>query len=275
MAAMMIGQPLGQVLRRARTTPGAVRLGLERLSFAGGAQATALQNISLEVRAGEVVGIAGVAGEGQGALMGALIGERPVAPAMLRIDGAAMGEASPTARRLAGAAFVPEDRMGHAAVTEMALPENILLSHHRAERLAKAGWIDRQATRTWSAEVTAAFDVQAGAAKPVAGSLSGGNLQKFVVGREILRNPGVLVVSQPTWGVDAGAAALIRSKLIELADRGAAVLVISQDLDELFEIADRIAVIYRGKLSAPLAVDGLTREQVGLLMAGAPEARAA
>ncbi|MEM9098674.1 MAG: ABC transporter ATP-binding protein [Pseudomonadota bacterium] len=267
MAALMVGHAVEKLVRRApSTTLGPVRLKLNNLTHGR------LHRIDLAVHSGEVMGIAGVAGEGQNALMAALIGEEPVAPAMIEIEGQPMGRASPTARRLAGAAFVPEERIGHAAVTEMALPQNILLSHHRAERLVRGGWIDGRKMRNWSEKVRADFDVRSGAARPVAGALSGGNLQKFVVGREILRKPGVLVVSQPTWGVDPGAAAVIREALVRLAEDGAAVLVISQDLEELFALADRIAVIHGGRLSSPEPVDVLTAERVGLLMAGAAEA---
>jgi simple sugar transport system ATP-binding protein len=132
------------------------------------------------------------------------------------------------------------------------------------------GLIDKRATLAAVDRITSAFDVRKAKRDPEAASLSGGNLQKFVVGREILREPGVLVVSQPTWGVDAGAAATIRQALIDLAARGAAVLVISQDLDELTEIADRIAVMFRGQLSAPLMRGEASREQLGLLMGGSP-----
>ncbi|MEM8791774.1 MAG: ABC transporter ATP-binding protein [Pseudomonadota bacterium] len=269
MAALMVGHEVEKLVRRSSTgIRGPVRLKLAGLTSGR------LRAIDLDVHGGEVMGIAGVAGEGQNALMAALIGETPTAPEMIEIEGRPMGRASPTERRLAGAAFVPEERIGHAAVTEMALPQNILLSHHRAERLVRGGWIDARKMRSWADKVRADFDVRSGSARPVAGALSGGNLQKFVVGREILRNPGVLVVSQPTWGVDPGAAAVIREALVRLAETGAAVLVISQDLEELFALADRIAVIHDGQLSAPEPVEDLTAERVGLLMAGALEAAA-
>jgi simple sugar transport system ATP-binding protein len=234
----------------------------------------ALRDVALEVHGGEIVGVAGVAGEGQAELMAAITGEvlSPRADAV-RIDGAPVGREGPTARRLRGAAFAVEERNGHAAVGEMALSENVTLTHHRAERVAKRGWIDRGAASAWAERVRSAFDVRSGGAQAAAASLSGGNLQKFVIGREILREPGVLVVNQPTWGVDAAAAAAIRRALIALAERGAAVAVISQDLDELFEVADRIAVIHRGRLSPAHPVADLTPEKVGLLMGGAhPEA---
>jgi general nucleoside transport system ATP-binding protein len=140
--------------------------------------------------------------------------------------------------------------------------------------MVRKGFIDRQATLASVDRTTKTFDVRKAKRDPEAVSLSGGNLQKFVVGREILRHPGVLVVSQPTWGVDAGAAATIRQALVDLAARGSAVLVISQDLDELAEIADRIAVMFHGKLSPPLDAARATRETLGLLMGGAQIGRA-
>ena len=165
------------------------------------------------------------------------------------IDGEAAGLLDVTERRRMGAAFVPEERLGHGTAPRMKLSENALLTGHAASGMVKKGFIDKPATLAHVDRTTKTFDVRKAKRDPEAVSLSGGNLQKFIVGREILREPGVLVVSQPTWGVDAGAAATIRQALIDLAGRGTAVLVISQDLDELAEIADRIAVMFHGRLS--------------------------
>jgi simple sugar transport system ATP-binding protein len=155
----------------------------------------------------------------------------------------------------------------------MTLSDNIVLSHHGAERLASSGFLAFGKARAWAERVRETFDVRAAPGDPPAGSLSGGNLQKFIVGREILRDPSLLVVSQPTWGVDPGAASLIRRTLIDLARSGAAILVISQDLEEIFTLCDRIAVIHHGRLSKLYAAEELTAETVGLLMGGAhPEA---
>ncbi|MEM1298481.1 MAG: ABC transporter ATP-binding protein [Pseudomonadota bacterium] len=274
LAEMMVGSTLGQTKRRAVPETGPARLVLEGLSLpAPTPQTRAMHDISLSVHGGEIVGIAGVAGEGQDELMAALIGERRTARAdTILVDDKPLGHRGPSARRRAGAAFVPEERNGHAAVVDLSLSSNILLSHHRTEHLAPGGWLRFGAAKLWARRVREHFDVRAANANPVAGSLSGGNLQKFVVGREILRKPGVLVVSQPTWGVDAGAAALIRQALVDLAGEGTAVLVLSQDLEELFEIADRIAVIHDGHLSDPEPVADLTPDRIGLLMAGASEA---
>jgi general nucleoside transport system ATP-binding protein len=231
---------------------------------------TLLDDVSLEVQGGEIVGIAGVAGNGQDELFAALSGERlsPSEGAIV-IDGQAAGRLDVNERRRMGAAFVPEERLGHGTAPRMKLSENALLTGHAASGMVKRGFVDKPATLAAVDRTTKGFDVRKAKRDPEAMSLSGGNLQKFVVGREILREPGVLVVSQPTWGVDAGATATIRQALIDLAARGTAVLVVSQDLDELFEIADRVAVMFHGRLSAPLTAAEVTREKLGLLMGGA------
>ncbi len=235
--------------------------------------AVALDSISFEVKAGEVMAIAGIAGNGQGELFDALSGERPAADAgAVTIDGKACGALGVTARRRLGAAFVPEERLGHGAVPRMKLSDNVLLTRHATgDGLQSGGVIHPDAARQLAERISRAFDVRKGTPDPEAGSLSGGNLQKFVVGREIDRQPGVLVVSQPTWGVDAGAAAIIRQALIDLARSGSAILVISQDLDEVLEIADHVAVISKGHLSPSRPTAGLTREEIGLLMGGVGE----
>ena len=167
---------------------------------------------------------------------------------------------------------MPEERLGHSAVPGFVLSDNVLLTRHASGgTLVRAGFVDQSGTRTVADRVMERFDVRTSGANPPARALSGGNLQKFVVGRELDREPAVLVIDQPTWGVDAGAAALIRQALLDMAENGAAVLVISQDLDEIFEIADRIAVISRGELSAAYPAREIDRERVGLLMAGAHE----
>src|SRR5205807_1788576 len=228
-----------------------------------------LQHISLELKGGEILGIAGVAGNGQDELFAALSGERlSQDPGTVVIEGVAAGHLSITQRRKLGAAFVPEERLGHGTAPRMKLSENALLTGHAASGMVQHGFINTTATLRAVDRATEAFDVRKAKRDPEAASLSGGNLQKFIVGREILRNPAVLVVSQPTWGVDAGAAAVIRQALLDLATAGAAVLVTSQDLDELAEIADRIAVMFHGHLSAPLAASEATRENLGLLMGG-------
>ena len=275
LARMMVGADIGEVKAasgRATTVP---RLTVQALTLnPDDPHGVRLDGVSLALQGGEILGIAGVAGNGQDELFAALSGERlaPVAASIV-IDGQAAGHLSVTARRRLGAAFVPEERLGHATVPRMTLSDNALLTGHAASGMVRHGMIDRSAALAVVDRTAATFDVRKAKRDPEAASLSGGNLQKFVVGREILREPGVLVVSQPTWGVDAGAAATIRQALIDLAARGAAVLVISQDLDELEEIADRIAVMFAGRLSQPLVGAEADRETLGLLMGGSAVAR--
>ncbi|MBX3570266.1 MAG: ABC transporter ATP-binding protein [Rhizobiaceae bacterium] len=238
-----------------------------------------LRNIDLTVRAGQIVGIAGVAGNGQGEFFEAVSGEvtQPEA-ATVRIRGNDAGRLNISGRRLLGAAFVPEERLGHGAAPRMRLSENLLLSRYATDAKAfvgglgivRTGAVDAAAQR-----IIAEMDVRKSARDPEAAALSGGNLQKFIIGRELDRKPSVLVVNQPTWGVDAGAAARIRQALIALARSGSAVLIISQDLDELFEVSDFIAVMHDGALSAPMPIAHATFEKIGLLMGGAEPGHAA
>ena len=280
LAAMMVGNEVAAVARPASIAHGWEPL-LEVRRFdqpARGPFSVPLRDISLEVFPGEVVGIAGVAGNGQGEFFEALSGEVLQKRAdQVKIAGKDAGRLGATARRLLGAAFVPEERLGHGAAPGMKLSENLLLSRHASDRkamlgggilgLVKGGAVKRAARR-----VIEAMDVRKSAEDPEAAALSGGNLQKFIVGRELDRQPRLLVVNQPTWGVDAGAAAMIRQKLIDLSRAGSGVLAISQDLDELFEISDRIVVMADGRLSGSLKIAEATREKIGILMGGASPA---
>src|SRR5690606_3813108 len=235
---------------------------------------TALKDISLSVAAGEVVGIAGVAGNGQGEFFEAVSGEVLQSNASnVRIRGRDAGKSGISERRMMGAAFVPEERLGHGAVPTMTLTDNLFLSRYKTDskmflRGGKRKLIAESALRSAAKRIIERMDVRKSAENPPASALSGGNLQKFIIGRELDRPPSVMVVNQPTWGVDAGAAAHIRQALVDLARSGSAVLVISQDLDELLEISDRIAVMNHGQLSDPLPIADVTLEKIGLLMGG-------
>ena len=277
LARLMVGEDVHTVRADGQAHRGQVALAVDGLSLpAAGPFGVALHDVTLSVRAGEVMAIAGVAGNGQSELFEALSGERPAPSAdAITIAGKPCGTRGVTARRRLGAAFVPEERLGHSAVPGMELSDNVLLTRHASDGgMVRGGFVDRPGTRSVAQRVTERFDVRISEANPQAGDLSGGNLQKFVVGRELDRGPAVLVIDQPTWGVDAGAAALIRQVLADMAKDGAAVLVISQDLDEIFEIADRIAVISRGELSSTYPAGRIDRERVGLLMAGVEETSA-
>jgi general nucleoside transport system ATP-binding protein len=272
-AAMMVGADIGEVRATApieghRETLRVANLTLPPESLHG----KALRSVHLSIAAGEIVGIAGVAGNGQGELFAALSGERlSTRRSDVVITGEPCGLVGIDARRRLGAAFVPEERLGQAAVPNHRLSENAVLSHHAAGATVRAGFVDTGAARRLARAIVQSFDVRAPGRDPAARKLSGGNLQKYVVGREIIRRPKLLVVDQPTWGVDAGAARLIRQALIDLAGEGGAVLVISQDLDELFAIADRLAVIHNGALSPSRPTRTWTREEIGLAMMGLAE----
>jgi general nucleoside transport system ATP-binding protein len=276
LARLMVGGDIHVVRAESKEQTGGVRLRLDGLNLpADGPFAVELRNISLEVKAGEVVAIAGVAGNGQSEFFDAVSGERLLEkPSMVMIDGRPVGHEDVNARRRAGAAFVPEERLGHGAVPGFTLSQNVVLTRHASDAaLVRSGMVSRDEAASIGARVIKTYDVRKGKPDPEARALSGGNLQKFVVGRELDRRPGVMVVNQPTWGVDAGASATIRQALVDLARQGSAVLVISQDLDEIFEIADRIAVISRGELSEAYPASSLSAEKIGLLMAGAHEVK--
>jgi len=228
-----------------------------------------LKNISFDIRSGEILGIAGVAGNGQNKLMESLIGERLCQKgSSITIDGSEIGEKGPTERRRRGVCFIPEERLGHGAVPDMSLWENTLISARDGKELAKNGFLDIAASNNFAEEVVRDFDVRTAGVEHAARSLSGGNLQKFIVGREVLQAPSVLIASQPTWGVDAGAAATIHDMFLKIAGEGTAILLISQDLDDLFAISDRISVIANGHVSEPELVSNLTIEKIGLEMGG-------
>jgi len=276
LAELMIGTRVTSARRgQGVAGGGAPRLEVTHLSLRSEQKfGTDLVDISFTVRPGEILGIAGIAGNGQGELMAALSGEVRLADAStIRINGAPAAQMGPARRRRLKAAFVPEERNGHGAVGPLSLDENAFLSAYDSRHLVKWGLIDGRRMRDFAGRIIAAFDVRCRGVQSPARSLSGGNLQKFIVGREILQQPELLIVAQPTWGVDAGAAAAIHQALLDLAAAGAAIVMISQDLDEILAVCHRIAVINLGRLSAPRPVEAISVEEIGLLMGGVHDGR--
>ncbi|MBX3618721.1 MAG: ABC transporter ATP-binding protein [Rhizobacter sp.] len=255
-------------LRHEPRTPGEVVLAVHDLALPPQDQfGMRLQGISFEVRAGEIVGIAGVSGNGQQELMAALSGEDTrAAAASIQLFGNPIARKPPQVRRQAGLHFVPEERLGRGAVPTLSLAQNTLLT--RTEAVARGGWLRTGQVNALAQSLITRFNVKAGGPQAAAKSLSGGNLQKFLVGREIDARPKLLIVSQPTWGVDVGAAAQIRSELLALCDAGCAVLVVSEELEELFEISDRLLVIAQGRLSPAIATREASIPQIGEWMSG-------
>lgn len=271
LAALMMGSEVEATQRSQRVRAEDVRLQLNSASLSVAEQhQVPLRELQLSVHAGEIVGIAGVAGNGQDELMQAIAGEVKFNdPKKLLINGQAAGHLSPGERRQAGLCSVPEERLGHASVPSMSLTENAFLTAHHRLGLTQGLFLKTGKSRNYAEQVIQSFNVQCKDSQAAASSLSGGNLQKFIVGRELEQRPDVLVVSQPTWGVDAGAAAAIHRALQKLADEGAAVLVVSQDLDELMLISDRIGALCAGRLSQFYPTESVSVQQVGLLMGGA------
>ncbi len=269
MAEMMVGSTL-QTPERSGREFGDVALDVSGLSVPSPSEfGTALKNVHMTVRKGEVLGIGGVAGNGQDELLGVLSGEILTAADAIKFNGQHIGKLGPTARRKLGVLTAPEERLGHAAAPDMSLTENALLTGSVREGLENNGFLKWAETQNFAEKIIKAFDVRTPGPENAARSLSGGNLQKFVIGREVLQDPDVLVVNQPTWGVDAAAAASIRQAILDLAAKGTAVVCISQDLDELMEISDSFAALNEGRLSAPRETTGLTVDEIGLMMGGA------
>ncbi len=271
LAEIMINMDLHAPTPRPRMADTAKpRLVLDRLTVRSPHHfGTDLKEISLSLAGGEILGIAGIAGNGQTELMEALSGEvLSGRPESVMIDGTPAGHMGPHERRRIRGCFVPEERNGHGAVTTMTLAENAFLSGHLREALVRFGVINKKRTNAFASNIIKRFDVRTTGPHAEARSLSGGNLQKFLVGREVLQEPSVLIINQPTWGVDAGAALAIHEAIMALAQAGAAVMIISQDLDEIFVLADRIAVIAGGHMSEPVLTRDATIELIGRLMGG-------
>lgn len=271
LATLMIGRPMPPPVHPTPHGLGEERLALSNLTFANEDPfGVSLKDISLSVRGGEILGIAGISGNGQQELAALISGEIALksGASAVTLMGKPVGDLGAAARRKRGLAFVPEDRLGRGAVPDMSLADNALLTAH-SRGLVQNGFINRKAERAFTADCIARFDVRTSGPQAEAGSLSGGNLQKFIMGREMMLEPSVLLVAQPTWGVDIGAASEIRQRLVAMRNAGAAIVVISEEIDELFEICDRLQVLHKGHLSPSQDVAATSVEQIGTYMIGA------
>ena len=272
LATLMIGRPMPPAVHPAPHGLGEIRLELAELSYANDDPfGVSLSDISLSVRGGEIVGIAGISGNGQQEMAAVISGEIALPQAQrgtLRLMGRPAASLGAADRRQQGFAFVPEDRLGRGAVPDMSLADNALLTAH-SRGLVRRGFIDRRAEQAFTSDCIARFDVRTPGPQAEAGALSGGNLQKFIMGREMMLSPAVFMVAQPTWGVDIGAATEIRQKLVAMRNAGTAILVISEEIDELFEICDRLHVLHKGHLSPSLSPATTSVDEVGTWMIGA------
>lgn len=276
LAKLMIGRDMPPPMQAAPRPQGEKRLEIASLDYTPDDPfAMPLRDVSLTLRAGEILGIAGISGNGQALLAHLISGETTLPDAdALWMLGRGVARLGPADRRALGFAFVPEERLGRGAVPEMSLSDNTLLTAHGLGML-KGGFIDRKAELAFTDACINDFDVRTAGPDAEAGALSGGNLQKFIMAREISLAPKLIFVAQPTWGVDIGAATFIRQRLITMRNAGVAVLIISEELEELFEICDRIQVMHKGRLSPSLDARTTQPEEIGRWMIGAAVAKGA
>ncbi|HVD01737.1 MAG TPA: ABC transporter ATP-binding protein [Candidatus Dormibacteraeota bacterium] len=268
LARMMVGRPVLLRVDKQRATPGDVRLQVEGLVVTDDRRQVAVEGVSLEVRAGEIVGIAGVEGNGQDELVEAISGLRTARRGRVLIQGRDMTRRTTRLRLRGGLSVIPADRHRQGVILELPIADNLVLEEF--DRRPFANWMVRnlRAVVDYASGLIKEFDIRATGPNEVAGSLSGGNQQKVVVARELGTRPEVLVASQPTRGIDVGSIEFIHRQIVEQRDKGLAVLLVSSELDEVLSLSDRIAVIYRGRIVAVLDAEGADREHIGLLMAG-------
>ena len=269
LATLMIGRAMPPPLPATVQEVGEVRLEISGLDYANDDPfGVSLSDVSLKVHSGEIVGIVGISGNGQQELAALISGEVVQPGETIGMMGHLVDAIGVAQRRRMGFAFVPEERLGRGAVPEMSLADNALLTAH-GKGLVQRGFIRRTPERAFTAACIARYDVRTPGPEAEAVALSGGNLQKFIMGREMMLDPKLLLVSQPTWGVDIGAATDIRQRLVAMRNAGAAILVISEELEELFQICDRLHVLHKGHLSPSLPTQSTTVEEVGTYMIGA------
>jgi general nucleoside transport system ATP-binding protein len=274
LADMMVGHQVTEVRLLSDGQRGPAGLAVSDLRVVGDRGAEAVRGLSLRVYAGEIVGVAGVSGNGQRELAEAIAGLRASASGLVELGGASVTGSNPRAVREAGLAYVPEERMRDAVIGEFTVAENLMLGTSTHPAYARWGLLRHRAIRRHCRQLVAEFDVRTPGLDTPARNLSGGNIQKLIMARELSGSPKVLLVAQPTRGIDVSASAYIHQRLIAQRAGGTAVLVISEDLDELMTISDRILVIYEGAIISEVDPRTTSREAVGLLMAGVAAAQA-
>lgn len=273
LAAMMVGRDVVLEVEKQPAQPGAVVLEVRDLSVLDDRSQVAVNGVTLQVRAGEVLGIAGVQGNGQSELVEAITGLREVVRGQVCIAGRDVTGATPRAITELGVAYIPEDRKGTGLVLSYPVADNLVLSTYYRPPFARGIRIQGRAIAEHAEKLVNMFDIRTPSIWTAVGSLSGGNQQKVIVAREFSRPIKLLVASQPTRGIDVGSIEFIHRSIIQQRDAGTAVLLVSAELDEIMALSDRIAVMYKGRILAVLPRDEATRERLGLLMAGIEDAR--
>ena len=270
LAEKMVGRAVSFNIVKAPSRPGDTVLSIRNLTVTGSHGAAAVHDLSLEVRAGEVVGVAGVDGNGQSELVASIAGLLPVKSGKIFLKGKDISQESIRNRNEAGIGLVPEDRHRHGLVLDFRLDENLILkSYRKAPYSNRAGFLQFQAIRKHAEDLIADFDIRAGnGSMTVAKSMSGGNQQKVIIAREIDLSPDLLIVSQPTRGLDVGAIEYIHSRIIRERDKGRAVLLVSFELDEILGLCDRIAAVSKGQVVGIVDASGADERQIGAMMGG-------
>ena len=269
LARMMVGREVIERWEKPPVEPGPVVLEVEDLHCLSDREVPALRGVSLQVHAGEILGIAGVSGNGQRELAEVIVGLRPATRGRVRLAGKDVTNRSPDHLIAAGLAFIPEERLSMGVIQEFTVAENAILETHTSPELSHGPFLDLQAIRQHTARLVREYDVRTPSLEIPVKNLSGGNIQKLILARELSRKPRVLVAAQPTRGVDIGATEYIHRRLIEQRGEGTAILLISEDLDEILALSDRIAVMYEGEIVGVVPAEEADAEELGLMMAGA------
>jgi simple sugar transport system ATP-binding protein len=268
LATLMVGREVELNVKTAPATPGDTVLAVENVSVLDDRAATAVDSVSFELRSGEILAVAGVQGNGQTELVEAIAGMRPVTEGRISLGGKDVTGSSARQMYKHGVAHVPEDRQGDGLVTQFSVRDNLVLNSYWDEPFAKGIVVDRKAVERSGLKLAADFDIRTPSLDAAAATLSGGNQQKIIAAREFTHASKVLIAAQPTRGLDVGSIQYIHSQIVAKRDEGAAVLIVSSELDEVLALGDRIAVMYRGRIIGLLERGNATRETVGLLMAG-------
>ncbi|CAH1212632.1 Galactose/methyl galactoside import ATP-binding protein MglA [Paenibacillus plantiphilus] len=269
MAEMMVGRSVTFKVDKKAASPGEIVLQVDSLSVNNNKKCLALNNFSLEVRAGEIVGIAGVDGNGQSELVEAIAGLRKPESGSVRLKGEEITGLSVRSRIHRGIGHIPEDRQKRGLVLDYTIAENMVLEVYHREPHSKRGILNKAAIKQYAERIIASFDVRSGqGASSIVRSLSGGNQQKAIIGREIELNPDLLIAVQPTRGLDVGSIEYIHRRLVEQRDKGKAVLLISLELDEILNLSDRIAVLNQGERIGVVNASETNENEIGMMMAG-------
>jgi simple sugar transport system ATP-binding protein len=268
LARLMVGREVLLRVSRPPVAQGAVRLALDRLSAIGDKGLPALRDVSLEVRAGEILGVAGVSGNGQRELAEVIAGLRSPSQGTVRLDGRDVTQQPPARRIRAGLAFIPEERLRDGVIKMMTVEENLLLEDHSRPGFSRRGFLRFAAIAAHTRDLVRRFDIKTPSRLTRLGNLSGGNIQKLILARALWKTPSVLVAAQPTRGVDIGSTEYIHQRLIAQREEGTATLLISEDLDEVRNLSDRIAVMYEGRITGVVDTAQASVQQLGLMMAG-------